>query len=152
MPRPAYILFSESGAIDEHTNKISFFDVIEAFDVKPIPTDGTPRIAKKLRAVAVWIKDAEDTPDMVFEIEFRCTDKDGTVLFGTETDTFSFSGPFHRHILPKIVLDGFTSLGEYSLEARIRRSGTQDWAVRQVFPFVVRHEDGAKETVEKPVT
>jgi len=143
MPRPAYILFAESGSLDEFTNQVSAFNIVELIIVRKSIPDLPPfpsrQIKRKFRLIAAWIKDDGDTPDVVFQIQLSCFDQAGRAIYTSGIDSFSFTPDsyFHRYIASTVEFNGFPSLGEYSVEARLRRVGEQEWMVRQSFPFLV---------------
>jgi len=152
MPRPVYILFCDSGSVDNHTNRVSLFNVIEIFKVLLNPTEGAEdqvkstieagtRISSKLgggqRVTAVWMREDGDTPDAVFETQLTCLAPDGTSLFSSPMLTFSFKTWFQRFDVYSLHIPGFPSLGVYAIESRVRRVGEQEWQWRQSFPFVV---------------
>lgn len=71
MPKPVYILCSESGSEDRTTGLLSHFKVIEQMEVRelPEPPPGHPVAISSFsfQIVAVWAKSDEDAPDQEFE-------------------------------------------------------------------------------------
>src|SRR5688500_2587122 len=108
MPRPAYVIFSKSGAEDSVTNQISFFDVIEAVDVSLGPPSGQARPSPeelmkrqpKLRIVAAWLREEGDGPEDRFEAEIVCHAPNGDRMFSGEGPPFAFEHPFYRITVP----------------------------------------------------
>jgi hypothetical protein len=152
MPRPAYIICSESGSIDHRTNQLSTFNVLEAIDVSPVPPlppkddlAGLKNLLSslggvKVRITAAWMRDAADSLDTVFETEIVGLDPEGDTIFRASSADFSFAKPFHR-VNASLKMPGFPSLGVYLIEARLRQKGDADWTWRQSFPVLVKAKD-----------
>jgi len=144
MARPAYIVFAESGAIDQPTNRASFFNVVENLDVIQQEGNATPPAGAGQRAtfriVVAWMKEPADTPDIVFESEVVCLAPSGEPFFGGHATTFTFPPEinFHRLYVNDLHIPGFPALGVYNIEARLRRRGEEGWTTRQTYPFLVR--------------
>jgi hypothetical protein len=144
MPRPAYLICSSSNAIDQQTNRASFFDVIDSLDVFPIPVPPTPPgfpAPSLMRAIAAWLRTDDDSPDAAYESQMACITPSGDDLFVTKPSEFVFKAPFHRIIVAHIPAIGFSSMGVYCVEARLRRVGESEWSLRQQFPFIVRQAE-----------
>ena len=144
MARAAYIVFSQSGSIDEATNGISFFNVIEGVEGStPIEGEKVPpgtSLGLKARLVATWMKEEGDTPDVKYEGEIICTSPKGTPIFAGEFPAFSFAENIHfqRITIKELYMPGFPEMGMYIIEARLRREGQTDWIARQTYPFHIR--------------
>jgi hypothetical protein len=141
MPRPAYIVFAQMGVVDQATNGISFFNVIEGVDGVAMEPTATPPADAGMVAhlTAVWLKEPSDTPDVYFESDVICLSPSGTPIFLGVTPPFSFAANvnFHRLTLREFRIAGFPEIGTYVIEARLRRADQSDWVARQTFPFVV---------------
>jgi hypothetical protein len=159
MPRPVYIICSDSGAIDHRTNQLSIFNVLESIDVTPLASlPGGDKVPNELiaflrgllpvdiRVTAVWMRDDADSADQVFETEVVGSDPGGKPLFRATVNDFSFTVPFHRINIARVKLPGFTSLGVHTVESRLRRKGDTDWPWVQSFPFVVQEKEVPKAT------
>src|SRR5882724_1967223 len=102
MPRAAYIVFAQMGVVDATTNGISLFNVIEGFEGQKVddktPSEPLPE-GSGLAAflVAVWKKEAEDTPDISFETDIICYTPSGEPLFVGAPTTFSFPSHINFH-------------------------------------------------------
>lgn len=147
MPIPAYIVLSESGAIDSHTNRTSMFDFIEVLQVKKTgdaqqqqsqkAPQQSPK-AKTYRLVASWMKEESDSPDDEFDMEIVCLAPDGAKLMHTETDRFKFVLSSHRYYIPEIPVPGFNVLGIHFFEARLKRAASSEWQWKQSYPILVK--------------
>lgn len=141
MPKAAYVLFAESGAIDTDTNRLSLFDLIDIVEVvprKPGEVASSPTKRRLPRAVAVWVREEDDNLGDVFEIQIACVAPDGTDYFASPVHRFSFSAPFHRLNIPAIDVTGYPATGLYLIESRLRKVGQTGWTVRQSYPFLVQ--------------
>jgi len=72
MPKLEYFLLCESVAVDQDTNRISLFNVLEDFQVAPAedPTKKPSYMLSQFVAVALFNRDAEDR-DKEFEASLR---------------------------------------------------------------------------------
>ncbi len=148
MPVPGHIIAAMSGAIDRHTNRANFFNVIETVEVsladaQPIPHEpGTLETlsvgALRIFIVAMWIREDGDRPEDQFETEIWCKMADGTPVFMTPPIQFSFTRPCHRLVIQERELPGFPALGIYTIESRIRRAGEQESLKTMSCSFVVQ--------------
>ncbi len=141
MPRPAYVMFANSGANDQVSNLVSLFDIIEIVNVfqpnAPIqfpPPVGTTNLN---RIVVAWLREDGDSDADRFEGQIAVVNPDGTDLFAVIAEAFSFTSPFFRWTAP-VPPFGFNALGIHQIEARLRRVGEQQWSWRQNFPFIVQ--------------
>ena len=75
MPKPVYILCSESGSEDRATGLISHFKVIDQIGLKPSPSspdsEKTTVIVTSipLQMVAIWQADPHHDPDQEYDVE-----------------------------------------------------------------------------------
>ena len=142
MPRPAYVMFSQSGSVDKYTNRVTVTDVIEVIQVRRGPADGSQppghQSGRPYRLVAVWMKEEGDNPEDDFEQQVVCIDPNGNEFFASPVSQFRFATIFYRLESPRVDLPGFPELGVYVIEARRSRVGQQEWQARQSFPFVVQ--------------
>jgi hypothetical protein len=143
MARPAYIMFSQAVSVDQSNNGISFFSVIEGVGVAPfVPGEAAPDNATlgiNARLAVCWMREAEDTSDVVFETDINCASERGEQVFTGPIQRFSFlpNSYFQRVLTANLRIPGFPSLGMYFIESRLRRLGETEWATRQTFPFHV---------------
>src|SRR5208337_5639855 len=71
MPKPVYILCSESGSEDKTTSLVSHFKVLEQIELRQLPKP--PEVAALIipglffQMVAVWMAAEDDDPDQKYE-------------------------------------------------------------------------------------
>src|SRR5262245_49785220 len=125
MPIPAYVMCSSSGAVDQRTNLVSLFNVVEAIDVYAA---GTPEKDIKTQAgrgnslfvMAVWLREDADLPSAKYDGEIAIILPTGEELVTVGARDFEFpqSDVFFRFQAPTVPLVGFPSLGICRVEAR----------------------------------
>lgn len=140
MPRPLYIVCSESAAIDQDTNRASLFNVVEGLQVTVVPKPSGEGVAfvKTLdfRGIAVWMRNEDDDPEDEYEFELAARapgDADENV-FGD--GKFKFTKRLHRFNVLIGVHKPWTESGMFVFTSRIRRVGTSEW-LSQEFPILV---------------
>jgi hypothetical protein len=140
MPRPVYIICSESGAEDVRTGIVSHFQVVEKIQVTllPLETGGLPvSQVISLRMTAVWMKSPDDIFDQEYELETAFYLPPDDTMRVVQTGRFSFGpdAPLFRSVAfgpcPTFVASGL-----FRVESRIRRVGDQEW-LRQDYPILV---------------
>jgi len=134
MPKPVYILCSESGSEDKITGLVSLFNLIEKIQiVKREQNEPVPSLS--LRVTATWAR-GEDELDQLFEFEtaaYLPPDNDEMMLGKGE---FRFTMPFQRITMRMQGSLVFQGPGMLRIENRIRRAGTDEW-FRQEYPILV---------------
>jgi hypothetical protein len=142
MPRPVYILCSQSNAVDKSTNLISFFNLVEELRIAKIPEGTTPPATRPftMRVVSVWMNTDDDMPSQLFETEFavkfpKMEELPEELVFGRSN--FSFTTLFNRLISPDLAIETFTGPGLMWVECRIRRAGETEWLARQEYPILL---------------
>jgi hypothetical protein len=143
MPKPVYILCSESGSLDAHTNLVSHYQVIEQLQIAPIPESvlksGQPVIVPqlKIRITAVWMREPGDSPEDQFESQVLLhIPPEGKELV-VHKGIFSFGeGKLHRSI---VAASGptFPGAGVLRVVARVRRPDQENWLATQEYPVFV---------------
>lgn len=131
MPRPVYILCSESGSQDASTNLVSHFQVIETMQISPIPESDAKVLvvpAVSFRMTAVWMKKPEDPEGQEYDFEtVFYLPPDGEELI-VQTGKFAFDG---GKLLYRMIVIGlgppFKGAGLFRVESRIRAVGQQEW-------------------------
>jgi hypothetical protein len=147
MPRPLYIICAASGALDQYTNSMSLFGLVESIrysELRPQPDApaGTPLILKPLsmRVVAAWLKEDRDTPEQNFETEFA------VFLPGIENQAmaalfppFNFGVSIHRLVLPEMTIPPTLDMapGLMRIVNRVRRAGEPEWEWIQEYVILV---------------
>jgi len=154
MPIPVYVMCSASGAVDQRTNLVSLFNIIEAIQVyaEGAPDEeirSQPGRGNTLFVMAVWMREESDPPGAKYDGEVVLLAPNGDVLVAAGAGAFEFPPDdlFYRFQVPNFPLVGFPSLGVSRVEARIRLTGTNEWLAPQSFPFIVR--ESKKETKSK---
>jgi hypothetical protein len=152
MPKPAYIICATGIAEDKRTELLTFFKVIEAYDVvlvndlqQPANPDTTTKKPKvvfgiEMNVMAVWLQEETDSFDDQFESEIALVAPDGTDVTSVAHAQFSFNpkGLLYRCPVLNFIIPGFPGLGIFRMEARIKKAGEDDWRERQSFPIIVR--------------
>jgi len=151
MPKPVYIICSQSGTVDQATNLVSLFHVVESLYVRPeTPEYPTPSLT--FRTTAVWMRAERDGPDDEYESEFLLH------LPGQQpesppgfTGRFRFTQYFHRLVLDLTLVRSpdaggirFSTPGILRVECRIRPIGGKDW-LSQEYPIVLNLAPSANE-------
>jgi hypothetical protein len=147
MPRPVYLLCSQSYAVDRESNQISFFNLIEEVKIvkRPDDSDATDKqaVAHKhisMRIVSAWMKADDDSPDQVFEVEVAIKlpkESGGHEETVISRPTLSFTKPFHRLLANEFSIPGVEAPGILWFECRIRRAGEKEWLARQEYPILL---------------
>lgn len=145
MPQPAYIILANSGAVDQYSNSVSLFDLVECYLVcdRSSIADGKEKgfASKPHRIVVAWLREGADSPTDVFQGQVVCIGPDGEEFFVVNREDFSFDNPICRWNI-ELLVPGFTMLGTHVVEARLRRAGDEEWTWRQTYSFLV--QDPAK--------
>jgi hypothetical protein len=134
MPKPAFIICSESGSEDRVTGLVSLFKVIERIELheRPDSEEGRPIVLNPLpfQVVAVWALSEDENADQEYEFEHKLTlpsGKEATLQSGTFF--FERGRPRHRFT---VIVNGFMpqDAGLLRVENRIRKVGEGDWLVQ----------------------
>lgn len=101
------------------------------------------------RIVAVWMKTDDVTPGDSFESQIAFVTPEGKDFLSGSVDTFRFGAEvtYHRIVAVNVQIPGFPSLGNYVVQARLRRAGQTDWEYRQEFPFRVKQRTAEPSSV-----
>jgi hypothetical protein len=157
MPSPVFIVCSEGGSIDRHTNMLSIFDVIEKlnfklFDKPPSPDDThvqksqmagmKPMTIHSLRMTAVWRRDEVDIGK---EFEFRTLIQ----LPGVPEPVVAGEGQFVFKTLLHRMIAGFhhdlpQQSGKLIVTSAIREIGSNDW-IEQKYVIPVERIESANQ-------
>jgi hypothetical protein len=141
MPRPVYIICSESGSEDIRTLLISYFNILERFEITKLPeVPADSRLVVPMlsfRATAVWMRLPEDDPEIEYEGQFRAfmPSRSEPLLMAEQKFFFDYKRPLVRL---GVLSQGppFHEPGIVRIEHRIRRVGTEDW-LAQDYPIEV---------------
>ena len=141
MARPLYIICAESMSLDQNTNLVSLFHVLEGFTVQfetTPKTDGQSKsdtlpvnvASPKFYSCAVWMKDANDGPEDEYEYETVATSPGGEELT-VNAGSFSFTKTFYRIQMGFVLAKPFQQSGDFVVCSKIRRKGTDEWLVQE---------------------
>jgi hypothetical protein len=145
MPSPAFIVCSEGGSIDRHTNMLSIFDIIEkltfkVFDKPPQQSDVRlqeaqlagmkPATIHSLRMTAVWRREEADIGK---EFEFQTFIQIPGVAepFIAGEGQFVFKTLLHR-LIATFHHDMPPQSGKLIVTSAVRRVGDENW-IRQEY-------------------
>ena len=141
MPRPVYIICSESGSDDLRTGLASFFNIIEKIQVARHPAQLSPKGSFPLpvtpfRVTAVWMEEKDDKPSQEYEYEMRLVLPPAIVVTPLE-GKFTFEAGRILYRMSIIgALPAFAESGMFVAESRIRKVGELTWK-SQDFPIPV---------------
>ena len=127
MPKPRYIICSQSGSEDRDTHLVSLFNLIDKLQFTKIPT-GVPIV--EIRITAAWAKEPEDQ-ERDFEAQISLS-LPGHGVIELPPDPFTFTMEHHRTV--GRVLGGLPLMesGEMVVMARVRIAGENTWIERSV--------------------
>ena len=144
MPKPVYIICSESGSEDRLTGLISHYKVVEQILLQeaPLPKEGEPVVipALRLQFMVVWAMSEDDRPGDEYEFShslFLPPDEKEVPLPG---GTIFYEEGKHRCRFA-VILDGlmFNGVGLFKVESKIRRVGEERW-LSQIYEIpVIKH-------------
>jgi hypothetical protein len=147
MPSPVFIVCSEGGSIDRHTNQLSIFDVIERLTfARANPTnpaaDGNPTIAAlggarpmvfhSMRMAACWRREEGEE---AAEFEYKTTlEMPGAEPLVVAEGVISFKSEWHRFV-STMHTDMPTQSGQMVITNSLRPAGNGTWiSQRYVIP------------------
>ena len=156
MPKPQYILCSESGSEDKITGVVSSFNVIEQIELRELPKLPDARIqifqGISLYVVAVWAKDAEDDPEQTFQYVLSLFMPPDNEVIDLANGFFKFDKPRFRMTA---IMKGlsFRGPGVFRAESRIKKLGDGDeaWLVQRYDVDVVQVKLDPSSTYVVPV-
>ncbi len=137
MPKPVYILCSESGSEDRTTSLLSHFKVLEHIEARelPRPPAGHPVAISSLsfQIVAVWEKTAEDAEGEEYEsVTSICLPPENNEII-VATGKFDFPGSKRRYrSIVNVSGVVISSPGTLRVRDKIRacRGTNQEWLVQ----------------------
>jgi hypothetical protein len=135
MPKPVYIVCSESGSEDRSTGLTSHFNVVEQIVLQelPPPPEGKLPVLRplNLQISAVWASEESDSIEIEFEFQMRIFVPASAEPIYAGGGTFRFEKPRFRSLanVHGIILD---RPGVFRAEARIRRANADkgSWLVQ----------------------
>ena len=148
MPKPVYIICSESGTQDKNTGLVSLFNIVEKFQISEISPEqkqkGLGGNAPVVRMIAVWMRSQEDeNQGFEYEVVLFVPPNDREVG-GGPGGRFQFTHPLHRLTMTLVLPSGFEGAGVMRVENRVRKVGDQHW-LRQEYPIFIEKVPSDKE-------
>lgn len=153
MPIPVYLICAESGAIDENTKLISFFNVVEKLQfvrVETAPGQITVVSTVPLRLSAYWMREEIDDLETDFEVHFVGIFPNAPAEIDLARGQFRFTGPLQRLNVAGLQFTQFFGPGVLRLEARIRRFGEDVWLNRMSYPIILEEVQVAIPAADLP--
>ena len=137
MPKPVYIICSESGAEDKLTSMLSYFNIVESL-ILTTPPPGQVR-PFRFRVFGVWSREDGDEVTQDYETQFVVfMPPEGTEVALTQVSPVLL--PLNADILKVYALYDnllpFKSGGQMVIENRVRRKGDTQWKAMQ-YPIKV---------------
>jgi hypothetical protein len=157
MPKPVYILCSESGSEDRITSLLSHFKVLEQMEVRelPKPPPGHPIAVSSFsfQIVAVWARSDEDAPDQEYESSTSIFLPPGDEEIVVASGRFQFLGSKRRY-RSIVNVSGviIAASGLFRAVDKVRPVGAdnQPWLV-QAYEVSVEHvKSGAEGAIHRP--
>jgi hypothetical protein len=154
MPKPVYIICSESGSEDKTTSLVSHFKVLEQIEIRDLPkpaeagTNVIPGLSFQM--VAVWMAAEDDDPDQKYECitSLFLPPENQEQLVGM--GILSFEGQKRRARMTANVLGlGFKTPGLLRIENRIRPLGAGEdlWLVQSYeIPVIAIASEGSDQS------
>ena len=142
MPKPVYLICSQSGAQDKDSGLLSVFQIIEKIQFsKTLLPNAIPMI--QMQISAAWMREPSDI-GVQFQFDTTVFIPPDDTVFEAGSGEFVFDGHFQR-ITGRII--GFLPIqgaGVMRVRHRVRRVGASDWLVQE-FAIVVEDETPAVE-------
>lgn len=136
MPRPLYVICSESGSEDRETGLLSIYNVVDKLQVhnaaSPEQRQNAP--LTQLRITSVWMSEPGDEGNE-FEFEVVLRPPHGEE-FKAGRGTFTFALPFFRIVAKIIGPLPIKGEGTLWVESRARKIGTKGWKAHEI-PIII---------------
>lgn len=156
MPRPLFVICAQSSAIDQNTNLLSLFQILDGYQVHikkadaPAPTLAVGPQPHQLGfvGIAVWRRTDADSPDDSYEYEILTQSPDEDEEQIRNTGTFKFTTRHQRFQVFIHITKPWTRSGVFVFSSRIRKVGSSDW-IRQDYQIpvdVTEHEGDEPES------
>lgn len=152
MPKPVYIVACQSCSVDKESNNLSIFNVIENVTTTKRPIENVPEgtipVISPLAMVVVssWERIPDDAPETEYDFEMFfhwMPSSPGGVEKHDRVATASFVMTMRRHRTNVDVKPGinFAGPGDFTIESRIRRRGSQDAWISQSYSIEVESKN-----------
>ena len=141
MPRPLYILCAQSFAINQDTNTLSVFHILESLNtfIGLQPSPGETVVSHERFAFvgfAAWRRGEGEDSDQEYEFEILLKRPDQEQPVSMTPGTFKFTMPNQRFNVHFAQMEPFTQSGDLVFTSRIRPVGTTEW-LTQDYPIRV---------------
>jgi hypothetical protein len=146
MPKPAYIVCSQSQSLDQHTNLLSVFHLIEGFDLIPAVVDPAEMMSKpttqsfiQFVVNAAWMQtDGDQGQEYYYEVIMRSPEEEDRII---ASDPFVFTKLYQRFSVVVRKSTPWMSSGLCRIENRIRHKDSDQWLSQEYFfPVTVRDQ------------
>jgi hypothetical protein len=140
MPKPLFIICSESGVEDKDSRMISLYNILEKVEATRSSASGSrgPAICRPMpfRITAVWMRTEEDGHDDLEAQIAMFLPADGQEVTG-ERVRFRYEPgkPLHRLVV-FTNSDWFNGPGVFRAVSRIRKVGSTEW-ITQEYPVTI---------------
>lgn len=162
MPRPIYMICSDSGAVDRQTGRVSHFNVVDMFTItidESVQPASEAQVAAaietsilNIQVVAAWGLDEHEDSKQEYEIQFASHRPGEDRETASEVMPFSLEKSLNRMVV-NVGIGGNpkTISGFWRFESRIRPKGTEAW---QAQTYLIRTEVTRinSKTAETPAT
>lgn len=146
MPKPSYIICCQGSSIDQTTNLVTAFQILEGFNVfLRQSNDGPPEVefgnlpmqVVPFIGISTWMRDDDDNDDQEYEHEIVLRSP-GKEPKSSACSTFRFTRRYQRFMTQLVVEGGWQESGDFVFESKIREVGTQEWLSQSyVIPITV---------------
>ena len=135
MALPRLIVCSESYSLDQETNLISIFHIVESLHFTPasqespppqLPLNVSPIVANNLSCVAIWTRDSVDGSDVNYEARWEVHIPGKTEPNVIPQHVFQFTRTNQRFIL-RLQVNPIAQSGMLRIVNKIRRAGATEW-------------------------
>jgi hypothetical protein len=149
MPKPLYIICSQSSCEDKFTGLYSIFNIIDKLRFSSAPIPNVAPIVE-IRITSAWAKEPGDE-DQTFEYQVSLTFPDGINL-QIGSGQFAFVSQNYR--ITALLLGGLPWVpsgdsGAMVADARVRRLGDSEWS-SQTYPIMLEIAQVANPQTENP--
>lgn len=146
MARPLFTICCQSCSVDQDTNMLSVFHILEGLDLtvdsstaEPIPKDTVAILEEKKKnprlrvpslsfvGISVWCRDKFDTADQEYEFEVLLAKPGEDEPMVVETGRLKFIRRAHRFMVHFDVNNPWNKSGECRFEVRLRKPGKPEW-------------------------
>jgi hypothetical protein len=136
MPHPRFIICAESYALDQETNLLSLFQIIDSLHFERLGPGGEPQSEGRSRVagdllfcVAVWTMDDSDSAEHDYDVQWEIRVPGTEQAKVIEQPAFRFTRRHQRFVL-QLRLAPASESGVLRIASKIRRHGATEWQVQ----------------------